>query len=271
VLKKIAVGVCFVMLAACGGVQVKPAMTFPQPLVEKVPGAIGVYYPEELRQRTHSEERRGIKFSVALGGASVTNIDRLLAVLFERVVPLAGRSQVSAATPPVALAVVPWLDEYSFVTPQEMASREYSVTIRFRFELLDPKGATVDQLTLTGFGTAPMAKMSAAAPLTAATQVALRDLAAKFILDFPQQDSVVRLLRGETLTPLATEQDEVAATLGVFEAPPAAPGTTATPATSEVAAAMEPPSASTTPAASPEPPPPGAPQPPAAPEPAPAP
>ena len=36
------------------------------------------------------------------------------------------RAQLSSIAPPVALAVVPWLDEYSFVTPQEMASREYA-------------------------------------------------------------------------------------------------------------------------------------------------
>ncbi len=222
-LKKLVVGASLALLAACGGVQVKPAISLPQPLVEKSPAAVGVFYPEELRNRTHNEERRNIKFSVTLGGASVSTIDRLLAVLFDRVVTLNERGQIGSVAPPVALAVVPWLDEYSFVTPQEMASREYSVTIRYRFELLDPKGFIVDQLTLTGFGTAPAAKLSASAPLTLATQMALRDLAAKFIVDFPVQDSVMRLLRGETLPPLVSEQQDLAVTLGVFEAPAAAP------------------------------------------------
>lgn len=221
--KKLAVGASLFLLAACGGVQVKPAVTLPDPLVEKSPAAVGVFYPEELRSRAHSEERRNMKYSVALGGASVSTIDRLLAALFDRVVTLGERAQLGSVVPPVALAVVPWLDEYSFVTPQEMASREFSVTIRYRFELLDPRGFIVDQLTLTGFGTAPAAKLSASAPLTLATQIALRDLAAKFIVDFPVQDSVMRLLRGETLPPMVSEQQDVAVALGVFEAPAAAP------------------------------------------------
>ncbi len=244
--KNLVVGAMLALLAACGGVQVKPAITLPQPLVEKSPGSVGVFYPEELRGRTHDEERRNLKFSIALGSASVSTIDRLLAVLFDRVVTLRERAQLSSIAPPVALAVVPWLDEYSFVTPQEMASREYSVTIRYRFELLDPKGVVVDQLTLTGFGTAPAARLSAAAPLTVATQAALRDLAAKFVVDFPVQDSVVRLLRGETLPPLVGEQQDVAVTLGVFDAPasstapPSAPTATA-PAPTADPAGGEPP------------------------------
>lgn len=239
--KRLAAGACLVVVAGCGGVQVKPAVTLPTPLVEKSPGAIGVFYPDEFRQRTHSEERRKIRFNVELGAASVATIDRVLGVMFDRVVPLEERGRIASVKPPVAMALVPSLDEYSFVTPQEMAGNEYAVTIRYRFELLDPQGLTVDQLTLTGFGTAPAAKISTAAPLNVATQIALRDLAAKFIVDFPQQDSVVRLLRGETLPLLATGQQEVATTLGVFEAlvdapAPGAPtpaGGTATAATGE--------------------------------------
>lgn len=222
--KRLAAGVCVVVVAGCGGVQVRPAVTLPTPLVEKAPGSIGVFYPDEFRRRTHSEERRNIKFNVELGAASVATIDNVLRVMYDRIVPLEERGQITSVKPPVAMALMPSLDEYSFVTPQEMAGNEYAVTIRYRFELLDPKGLTVDQLTLTGFGTAPAGRLSTAEPLNAATRIALRDLAAKFIVDFPQQDSVVRLLRGEALEPLVNGQQEAATTLGVFEAPPPAGG-----------------------------------------------
>jgi len=248
--KRLAAGVCVVVVAGCGGVQVRPAVTLPTPLVEKAPGSIGVFYPDEFRRRTHSEERRNIKFNVELGAASVATIDNVLRVMYDRIVPLEERGQITSVKPPVAMALMPSLDEYSFVTPQEMAGNEYAVTIRYRFELLDPKGLTVDQLTLTGFGTAPAGRLSTAEPLNAATRIALRDLAAKFIVDFPQQDSVVRLLRGETLPPLATEQQEVATTLGVFEAPvdapaaePAPAGDAASAVAGEPAAAGAPPDA----------------------------
>ena len=224
---RIAVVVCLAMLAACGGVQVKPAVKLPVPLVEKIPGSVGVVYTDEFRKRAHSEERRNVKYSVALGESSVRNVDWLLSVVFERVVPIAERGQIGSATPPVALVVVPALDDYSFVTPQETASGEYSVTIRYRFELLDPRGSTVDQLTLTGFGTAPAGKVSVSAPLNAATQMALRDFAAKFILDFPQQDAVARLLRGETLSPMTREDPEVNVALGVFDSASPSPATSA--------------------------------------------
>lgn len=240
--RRAAAGTCLVLLTACGGVQVRPAVTLPTPLVEKTRGSIGVFYPDEFRKRTHSEERRNIKFNVDLGAASIATIDRVLGVMFDRIVPLRERGQVTSVVPPVALALVPYLDEYSFVTPQEMASSEYAVTIRYRFELLDAKGFTVDQLTLTGFGTAPAGGISTAAPLNVATQTALRDLAAKFIVDFPQQDSVVRLLHGETLPALATGQQEVATSLGVFEAPAGAqpPGASATAGDTASAAGAEP-------------------------------
>ncbi|MFO1377115.1 MAG: hypothetical protein U1F14_08930 [Steroidobacteraceae bacterium] len=240
--RRVAVGACLALLAGCGGVQVRPAVTLPTPLVEKTRSSIGVFYPDEFRKRTHSEERRNIKFNVDLGAASIATIDRVLGVMFDRIVPLRERGEVTSVVPPVALVLVPYLDEYSFVTPQEMASSEYAVTIRYRFELLDPKGLTVDQLTLTGFGTAPAGRISTAAPLNVATQTALRDLAAKFIVDFPQQDSVVRLLHGDTLPPLATGQQEVATSLGVFEAPPGdqAPGASAAAGDTASAAGPEP-------------------------------
>jgi hypothetical protein len=210
-------------LAGCGGVQVKPGVSLPTPLVDRIPARAAVYYPKELRERAHSEERRNIKYSIALGGASVATLDRGMDALFQDVARVADREAIPALQPQARLAVVPWLDEFSFVTPQETASKDYSVTIRYRFELLDPRGATVDELTLTGFGNAPQAQLSAASPLTAATQFALRDLMAKFVVDFPQQDSVQRLLRGEALTPISRQERQVEITLGVFEPAPAKP------------------------------------------------
>lgn len=210
-------------LAGCGGVQVKPGVTLPTPLVDRIPARAAVYYPPELRERTHSEERRNVKYSIALGGASVATIDKGMDALFQDVARVADRDAVPALQPAARLGIVPWLDEYSFVTPQETASKDYSVTIRYRFELLDPRGATVDELTLTGFGNAPQAKLSASSPLTAATQLALRDLMAKFVVDFPQQDSVQRLLRGESLTPISRQEQQVEVALGVFEPAAAKP------------------------------------------------
>lgn len=232
--KWIGAALCGLALAGCGGVQVKPGVTLPTPLVDRIPARAAVYYPKELRERVHSEERRNIKYSIALGGASVATIDKGMDALFQDVARVADREAIPALQPAARLGIVPWLDEYSFVTPQETASKDYSVTIRYRFELLDPRGATVDELTLTGFGNAPQAQLSASSPLTAATQLALRDLMAKFVVDFPQQDSVQRLLRGETLTPIARQEQQVEVALGVFEPAPAKPAEGAAPATDRV-------------------------------------
>jgi hypothetical protein len=73
------------------------------------------------------------------------------------------------------------------------------VTIRYRIGVLSTQGEPVDSLTLTGYGSAISAR-NAGNALTAATRVAMRDAASKFLVQMPRQAIAIKLLAGQKLS-----------------------------------------------------------------------
>jgi hypothetical protein len=237
-------------LAACGAVRVQPEPNVPTPLLDKMPATLGLSYPKEFRENVHREKRYGTDYEVNLGPAHVSRLDRLFGFMFERVVPVADIDAIKLVQPPVTLALVPHLDEYAFITPRDTTGDAYAVTIRYHFDLYDGQGRLVDSYTLTGYGNAASSSMSSTTPLLIATQRAMRDAGAKLAVELPDQDTVRRLLRGETVETMGAPVQDASAILGTFEgsegAPPAAePAVAQPPATPPAAesAVTQPPAA----------------------------
>jgi hypothetical protein len=226
-------------LAACGAVRVQPEPNVPQPLLDKLPVTLGLYYPKEFREYVHREKRYGQEYEVSLGPAHVSRLDRLFGYMFERIVPVEGIDAIRLVQPPLTMALVPHLDEYAFITPRDTTGETFAVTIRYHFDLFDGQGRLVDSYTLTGYGNAPSGSMSSTTPLVVATQRAMRDAGAKLAVELPEQDTVRRLLRGETVETMGPAVQDTATILGTFEgseqpaggaAAAPAPATAATPA-----------------------------------------
>ena len=122
------------------------------------------------------------------------------------------------------------VDQYSFVTSRETGGRYYAVTIKYRISLYTPQGEKVDSYTLTGYGNSLAMGMSGGKPLTQATVAAMRDAAAKFLVQFPDQPPAQQLARNE---PVVADKPTVSAEAALIEAVPIdeAPGDTAQPRT----------------------------------------
>jgi hypothetical protein len=73
------------------------------------------------------------------------------------------------------------------------------VTIRYRINLYTPAGEKVDSYSLTGYGNSLAMGMSGGKPLFQATIGAMRDAAAKFLVQFPEQPAGQQLARNETI------------------------------------------------------------------------
>jgi hypothetical protein len=73
------------------------------------------------------------------------------------------------------------------------------VTIRYRINLYTPQGEKVDSYTLTGYGNSLALGMSGGKPLAQATVGAMRDAAAKFLVQFPEQPAGQQLARTEAV------------------------------------------------------------------------
>ena len=168
----------------------------PPPLIEQLPVRVGVYYSKEFREYVHQETRGTIDYEVNLGPAHVTNLDWLLKAMFKEIVPVDDPTRVAGITPPLAFVLEPKFEEYSFLTPKDVAGEAFIVTIRYLLTLYDGGGARVDSFTFTGYGREKAHTLASKEPLAIATQRAMRDAGAKVAVELTDQDSVRLLLRG---------------------------------------------------------------------------
>src|SRR5690606_41910193 len=115
----------------------------------------------------------------------------------------------------------PRIEQYSFATDDETGGSYWAVTIRYNIALSGTDGQVIDNLSLTGYGSARGGR--AASALTRATHSAMRDAAAKFLVQMPRLPMAQKLVAGDQLTPddAATSQDDVVETVPI-EADPAA-------------------------------------------------
>lgn len=186
-------------LAGCGGVQIKPETSLPKPLIVVMPAHIGMVIPSDTRNYSHSETRWGVDWTVHLGEG---HRKLMLEVLKDEFSDVKEYKDIEAArtAPDLKAIFEPVIENYSFVTARETGGRYYAVTIRYRINLYSPAGEKVDSLTLTGYGNALAKGISSGKPLQLASVAAMRDAAAKFLVQFPDQSVGERLARNEALT-----------------------------------------------------------------------
>jgi hypothetical protein len=140
------------LLSACTATKLETKAALPPPLIEKLPVRVGVYYSKEFREYVHRETRGTIDYEVNLGPAHVTNLDWLLGAMFREIVPVDDPARVASITPPLAMVLEPRFEEYSFLTPKDVAGEAFIVTIRYLLTVYDGSGARVDSFAFTGFG-----------------------------------------------------------------------------------------------------------------------
>ena len=187
---------CLGLLSACTATRLTTQAQLPPPLIEQLPVRVGVYYSKEFREYVHRETRGTIEYEINLGAAHVVNLDWLLKAMFREIVSVDDPTRVAGITPPLAFVLEPKFEEYSFLTPKDVAGEAFIVTIRYLLTLYDGGGARVDSFTLTGYGREKAHTLASKEPLAIATQRAMRDAGAKVAVELTDQDSVRLLLRG---------------------------------------------------------------------------
>jgi hypothetical protein len=228
-MKHVALGVLTAVLAACSDVSIKPEAHLPKPLITPMPAAVGLIIPVETRKYLDQETRFGIDWKVDLGPGEVKLMRDTFADLFQHVAEFKDLESAQAAKDLQALFETR-VDQYSFVTSRETGGRYFAVTIKYRINLYTPQGEKVDSYTLTGYGNSLAMGMSGGKPLTQATVAAMRDAAAKFLVQFPDQLPAQQLARNEAV---AADKPTASAEAALIEAVPIdeAPGDTAQPRT----------------------------------------
>ncbi len=187
--------------SGCGNMQIAPQPVFPKALIEPMPATVGLVLPAEQRDFRHEETRSGTTWAVLLGSAQQHFARTVMGVLFREVREFPA---ASAATldPQVQAVFEPHIEQYSFATAQETGGEYVAVTIRYRIEVTAPDGGVHDTLTLTGYGTSSTSSLGfdAKGPMDQATRAAMRDAAAKFMVQFGDLPLAATLAKGERVT-----------------------------------------------------------------------
>jgi len=217
-------GLCatVVALAGCGAVRVEPQSVLPPALVEQVPATIAVHYPVEFRSYLHKETRYGTNYEVNLGPVHVAELNRLFGAMFSRVVEVDDPAHVPILQPPVRLVLEPRFEDYSFLTPRDVAGDNFTVTIRYRLNVYEPGGERVDGYVFTGYGREQSGSLTGSEPLLRATQRAMREAGAKLAVELPAEDTVRSLLTGRPVLRRSDSPPGARDALGAFgNVPPA--------------------------------------------------
>jgi hypothetical protein len=194
----LASAVCTTLLAACTGVNIKPNPVLPRALVQQTPAAVGLIVQGDMSHFIHKETRWGEDWTIDLGDAH----SHVMSAVFKDIFPdMQQFSDLESARKATGLKALfePRIEQYSFATARETGGRYYAVTIRYRINLYTPGGEQADSFTLTGYGNALATGGSSGKLLAAATVGAMRDAAAKFLTQFPEQPAGQRLARNEAV------------------------------------------------------------------------
>lgn len=187
------------LLAGCGGVQIKPDPVLPRALIEPLAADVGLVIQGDMRNFKHNETRWGSEWLIDLGAGHTHLVTDLFKAGFRSVREFPDLEAARAASGLEAL-FEPRIEQYSFATARETGGRYYAVTVRYRINMYTPAAELADSFTLTGYGNALAKGMSSGKPLEIASVGAMRDAAAKFLVQFPGQPAGQALAKGEAVT-----------------------------------------------------------------------
>lgn len=204
------------LLAAGCAVKLRPEYEIPKPLLEPMNASAGLLLDESLRNYIHEETRAGGNWKIELGPGHEKLFRSMFGASFRNLQVFETPDAARAAS---GLQVIfePAIEEFSFISSRETEGH-WAVTIRYRIGVLDPAGTPVDSFTLTGYGSS-IGEHGSEASLAAATGAAMRDAAAKFLVQLPRQALAQKLATGAQIT----VADKAVVTVDVVEMVPIEP------------------------------------------------
>jgi hypothetical protein len=194
-----------VALPGCMRLQIEPEGKLPAPLVVATPATVAVVISPEMRNYTHNESRAGVDYDVLLGKTHTEIMESVFKAEFAEA-KLFPSIDEARLMPGVLAIFEPRIEQYSFATAKETGGIYCAVTIRYQIKVYTPAGESVDTLTLTGYGSSTAPKVGNGEPeLSAAAFSAMRDAAAKFLTQFPQQELAKPLLASQPIKAVAPD------------------------------------------------------------------
>lgn len=194
------IGVMLFLSACASNVVVKS--DFPKPLVAKLALNGNLTFTEEFKNYTYLEnkkERRSLR-SIDLAEAQVS----LFGNVFDSLINL-----VADEEPNKQINILPEVLDFQYTAPNETSLKQYEVWIKYRLKINNGVNQKIADWVVKGYGKTPTSLLSTGtAAFNSAARVALRDVGAQISTQFPKQDIVQKLIRGETVDVIAEEPPE---------------------------------------------------------------
>lgn len=169
------------LLCACAGGTITVENQYPEPIVDPLPYAVGVYMSPAFRTYVYEHEEGKVEFE--LGSKQTALFTTVLGAMFERMEVLGDVVQ-GAQGGRFDLILEPVLEEYGYLAPAEMASEFYAVSIKYHVRVYSGDGTLVGYWPMVAYGKNRTGLIDNKASLGDATTMALRDAAAAMVSQF---------------------------------------------------------------------------------------
>jgi hypothetical protein len=166
---------------------------FPSPLIEPLPVTVGVRYGNRFRAYEYRPNEES--WVVPLGSANVRLFNRMFTAMFERAVPVKSQASAAATSSQLDAVIQPTIEGYNIITPTESNSRFYQVSVEYLINLYTRDGERLARWPLMGTGRSPSKTMRAAKCVAEATSLAMRDAAARLVINFRRVPRIKRWLQ----------------------------------------------------------------------------
>lgn len=165
-------------------------------MIEALPLTVGIRYSAELKEFVHVEDPiADSEWTIYLGAANLEMLQTVFAGMFANTVEL-DATQMGEGAAGVDLIIEPELDDLEFALPEQMASDQFTVWLRYKLRLLTSEGTRLGDWRITGYGQEDQGSMGMGAEtaMEEAAITALRDAAANMITDFHKAPGIANYL-----------------------------------------------------------------------------
>lgn len=198
------------LLGACA-TSVQVDGSFPKPLMQPYPLAVGVRYPDSLVNFSHTEKaEREPEVAINLGAANVRMFDALFAGMFTEVVRL-DADQARPAAANADLIIEPTLVELEIASPNKSGTDQYTVWLNYNLRLYRPDQTLLGDWKITGYGQHDGGSMGMGTEdaVNGAAMLAMRDAAAAIATRFSEAPGIGALLLPQAADPQPGSNNDI--------------------------------------------------------------
>lgn len=207
-LKSVSVALIVATVSGCSTRVTLQNPTIPDPLIDKLPLAVAVRYPEKFEHYVHEEQVIGKdEWTIDLGRSNSMLFTKLFGSMFTdctiigppgdpKKMPTTCKFVPPGTDPedlPIDALIEPSIDTLEFSVPNQSQTDAFAVWIRYRIKIFDHEGTQIANWPISAYGKSLDTFMGGDEALSRAAVLAMRDAAALVILQMDKATGISSL------------------------------------------------------------------------------